>query len=257
MGAGGRFLADILMSRLSPLAIAIAAIYLSFQGRKEKKDDQPSSLPPIQHDATQTASPHIEQKVIIARDLLNKSKEIPPKPETPKSTPNIIFMGARLVRIRAGIGGSTFWESESDTDPYAAIACFRNEPSMNKKVAPAFDVKGAIIYRDAEGREIGTGISEAFWVGEPISINFTVQTTRCVILAILTTDRVIANFYRRETHSHWGTGLVTESLVISEDVKTIELRLLQGNELLIRPLVFDFAVTDERPEVKLRRESLP
>jgi hypothetical protein len=109
MGAGGRFIADILMSRLLPLAIAIAAIYLYFEGRREKEPALSPPIPPIDNSAkqTQNASPQITQQIFLGDQKAKDTKEEKEK------FPSVSFLRARPVLLHQDAYG--VWH-EADQD---------------------------------------------------------------------------------------------------------------------------------------------
>jgi len=110
-------------------------------------------------------------------------------------------------------------------------------------------VRACLVYRDKEGREIGSGISLACWLGDPPGdiVDFPVGQTHCVILAILETNGQLVNPYRKRTRSSWGDGLGTEFYELNTDLKSIELRILSGDDLLAEPIYLEFDISDGRP----------
>jgi len=246
MGAGGAFIVGILMSRLTPLALAIAAIILVFEGRRQKSDDRWS---PVPLNATQIAAPHIEQHVHVSEKPV--PQRIAPRAAVVKPAPNLTLISYPCIRIRQDGAEQGFYESNDPEDFYAIKACFRNESAASRKVAPVYGVRAAIIYRNGEKQELGNGIADACWIGDPGRIDFPLDQSHCVILAIVGGDGVIGNFYRRSVHAHWGMGTVIESYRIAEELKSIEVRLLGGEEPLIKPILFDFSLIDGKPEVRV------
>jgi hypothetical protein len=182
---------------------------------------------------------------------------VPPKPthklEEPKR-PNFIFLAGTTTRIRDGKYAS-FHEAEGkdllQNDPYAVIASFRNEPVVGKRVASVY-ARACIVFRNASGEEIGAGISEACWLGDSTSptVEFSVGESHKVILALFS-DGTLLCPYRRITHNHWGQGIETEHYRLDKDaLKTIEVRIVHREELLLEPIVFDFSIIDGRPAIK-------
>jgi len=238
------------------IAIVVAIVGLIVAWLQLKKTPSPQEKTGYENSTNavvvQNASPRIEQKVIIGPELLRKRPPVP-KEDTSRPKPNLTFKGVKVVHVREGID-SGFWDSDNVKDPYAVIACFRNESSMTKEVAPAYDVRCAIMFHDSQRNEIGNGISEALWVNSPGRAHFDVEVSHCAILAIVADDRIVS-FCKREVRAHWGSGFVIDAYPLSKDLSTVEFRILRESELLFKPLVLDFSLRDGRPEVKLREES--
>jgi len=251
-GPVGTFLASILMSRLAPLVIAIAAIYLVFEGRSEKKETSPpQSLPPIDNSATQRQS----TGAVTQQVFLGGQPQSPPKPEEPKPRPNIRCLGPATGRLRLGMDGHGFYEDGEGRSPESvdgAMVCFRNESSVEKKVAAVLNVRASISFLDESGVEIGTGISEACWLGDLRKINFYIENSHCVIVALMFKNGTLHCPYLRHVHTNWGEGLLTEFYILKVRPKTVELRLIRENELLLAPCVFDFSIIDGQPILKQR-----
>jgi hypothetical protein len=251
-GPAGTFLASMLMSRLVPLVIAIAAIYLVLEGRSEKNEASlPQSVPSIDNAAMQRQSTGpVTQQV-----FLGGQPQLPPKPEEPKPRPNIRCLGPATTRLRLGMEGHGFYEDADGRFPESlngVMVCFRNESSVEKKVAAVFDVRASISFLDDSGFEIGTGISEACWAGDLGRINFDVEKSHCVIVALVFKDGTLHCPYLHHVHTNWGAGLLTEFYILKARPKTIEVRLIRETDLLLAPCVFDFSMVDGQPILKER-----
>jgi hypothetical protein len=252
-GPTGALIAQFITSPLFMLILGTVGLYLIANGlseiKKNKKEAQlQPSVSPVIHIEN---NPHIEVNQHPAPAMADQRSSGRSKPESSEPTPNVIFLGSKTIRIRSGLT-SGFYESDSQNDALASIACFRNELSPSRRVAPAFDIRACIIYRDSVGQEIGTGISEACWMGDLRRINFPVGESNCVILVISLADGNLFSPFLRHTRSGWGNGIVTDTYPLNVNLKTIDLRLIRGNDLLLEPIVFDFGTDQNRPIVKQR-----
>jgi hypothetical protein len=171
-----------------------------------------------------------------------------PKVELPQRVgPNLAFVGTDTVRLQEGLHGG-FYKSDDERDTLAAIACFRNEPSSSKKVKTVFGARAFVVYRDEDGKEIGNGIPETCWIGEPKGINFNAGDSHCVILVAVTAFMDIHGLSIR----HLSYGRTVDIYPLNEKLKTIELQLLHENDPLLERITFDFSMVKGSPVIKRR-----
>lgn len=178
------------------------------------------------------------------------------QPSEPRR-PNIIFRRAAPLKVyvRGDGGVLEFIEGEDTELPDAIIACFRNEPDMGRRVKDADCVRAQIIYRNAENEEIEDGVSAACWIGSNFeTIDFGVGETHCVVLGIIQDGALLVPWKRRKREWN-GDSIVTEDKTF-RGVSSIEVRLIGSfNELLLKPVTFNFSIINEQPQIAKRADS--
>jgi hypothetical protein len=134
-----------------------------------------------------------------------------------------------------------------------AKVCFKNHSSDEtlKTVAEPYDVRASLTFLDGAGQQIGTGISEACWTGDLRQINFGVEDAHCVVVLLMVGPEFVCPYLRR-THAHWGEGIVMDAFKFDAMPKTIVIRLLEDNSLLLPPCYFDVAMSDGKLALKQR-----
>jgi hypothetical protein len=215
-----------------------------------------------------TASPRdfkeLQEKITRRLKAIQKSNQGPgvvsklspgqtPQDREPK--PNIRCLGPLTARLRMGMDGHGFYEdaeSRFGGSLPAAIVCFRNEASTARQVQVVYNARASVAFMDDSGQEMGLGIAETCWLGELRNINFPLEQTQCAIVAILLPDGTITCPYVHHTQAHWGEALLTEMQRFDAHPKTIEVRLVEENDLLLEPCVFDFSIVEGRPVLKQR-----
>jgi hypothetical protein len=254
MGPAGIVMVNVLLSPVLPLVIAIAALYLVYEGRKAQKEPAiPPSTQPIDNRANQAQSTGaVTQQVFVG----GAPKILPPQPPPePKPKPNMRCLGPLTTRLRMGMDGHGFYEDAEKRfgeSLSAAMICFRNEASAGRQVKLVYNARASIVFMDDSGQEMGIGIAEACWLGALRNIDFPLEQTQCAIVAILLPDGTFTCPYVRRTHAHWGEGLPTEIQRLDACPKKIEVRLIKENELLLEPCIFDLSVVEGQPVLKQR-----
>src|SRR5579864_8232803 len=84
---------------------------------------------------TQTANPITTQTANPTVNVHIGSPAPPPRPLAPRATPNIIFLSSRTSRglfRSVARGDETFVETGDRDNPQIVLACFRNDPVMNR-----------------------------------------------------------------------------------------------------------------------------
>lgn len=138
-GVAGVWLADFLISPIVPLVIAIAAIYLVFEGRKEKSHDTPTpsiSLSPIHVEAkdvgNSTATGGTGGNASVGDIIVNMASSLTPA-QTPVRKPNVVYEGIRIVDVDfedSDIGEFIIREIDKPTGTKAVVVCVRNRPRL-------------------------------------------------------------------------------------------------------------------------------
>ncbi|SRR6266481_2151986 len=180
----------------------------------------------------------------------------PPLPEKPsKRTPNIRCLGASTNYLRQGIHGNGWYDDpkhESQESVPGAVVCFRNEAQHGKDVAAVFDVRASVTFLDDSGQEMGTGITEACWLGDSGDIDFRLEENHCVVVLLVLRNKSLICPYKQYVTTSWGGGLRIDAYELFEAPKTIEIRLISKNDLLLPPCAFDVSMVDGRPILKQR-----
>jgi hypothetical protein len=259
-GPSGKFMVDILTSRLLPLVMAITAIILVLEGRKEKNEPltlPPASLPAVPAPAQSESNPSqsMNQTGVKVETHFHGGVPAPapsPRPpirKEPEPTPNIRCLGPTHLKLRLGMDGLGFYETYGEHQ--SAVVCFRNETSVQKKVAAVKNVRASISFFAKAGDEMGTGIAEACWLGDFRSIDFIVEQSHCMIAVAVINGKIVSPYIRR-IPSRWGDHCVTDFYEFDESPARIEIRLIKGSDLLLPPNVFDCSVEGGKPLLKVR-----
>jgi hypothetical protein len=92
---------------------------------------------------------------------------LPPQSVAAQRTPNVRYKSVRTCYLGVGedATGEFLREIDHDTGASAIVACYRNEPTVGIRTATG--VEAHLTLRDAEGEEIGTGVSKACWLNSP------------------------------------------------------------------------------------------
>jgi hypothetical protein len=193
----------------------------------------------------------VTQQVFVGSD----SKTPPPQvSQEPKPKPNIRCLGPLTTQLRMGMDGHGFYEDADNRfgeSLPAAMVCFRNEASTERQVKIVFNARASIVFMDDKDQEMGIGIPETCWLGDLRNIDFTLERTQCAVVAVLLKDGTFTCPYIRRIRSQWGDGLVTEIQRFDAYPKTIEVRLIKENDLLL-VCVFDLSIVGGRPVLKQR-----
>jgi hypothetical protein len=164
-------------------------------------------------------------------------------------SPNIQFVGLRTLRVGMNQrpGEETFYETGDATDPYGLVVCFRNDPISGTRISDADHVLAQLIYRDAQGNEIGHGVSRACWLQDYGDfIDFAVGDTRCVLAGVVR-NTVFTTFWRRaRTTDGLGDTLNIDYFEWPTTVASIEVRLIGNNGALLRTASISVTLEDDR-----------
>lgn len=176
----------------------------------------------------------------------------PPRAAIPRARPNLICLGPQSTRVRFFDNTrEQYFHRNTDQNGLAAlIVCFRNEP----KGARAEHVRVNVVYRDKDGKEIGTGIARASWLGEHMDMmDFHVGDSHCAVLVVRDEDVYVrgllnlSNLTKERRRTVYGDVVETRVYPLSDDLKTIEVRVLSGDDLLMEPVRLDFSLIGGLP----------
>jgi hypothetical protein len=209
---------------------------------------------------TQTASPNITQQVIVHPPPQHEKPDAgqaPPAAPTsirPIRSPNVIFLRTRTAVVAGSSLESVLSEKRNSkggiSDVTALVACFRNEPSGGRRVSDELSVTANLVFRNAEGEELGDGIARACWLEHGgTSVDLDVGHSRCAVLMVVAgAHNPIFVPYKRRERFNGGLAFVPEAFRFEHPPATIELRLLSSrNELLLPAMLFDFSLVDGVP----------
>lgn len=215
-----------------------------------------------------TASPNITQQVFVQpapyrEPEAQQSPAPPPTPIRPIRLPNIVFLRTRTAIVAGSSLDAVLWEKRNSkggtSDVTALVACFRNEPSDERKVSNELSVGANLVFRNAEGEELGDGIARACWLEHGgASVDLDVGHSRCAVLMVVAgAHNPIFVPYKTRVRVNHRLTFVTEAFKFEHPPATIELRLLSSrNELLLPALLFDFSLVDGVPSAIVRNKVL-
>jgi hypothetical protein len=217
----------------------------------------------VRRNELQPAPSLAEGRNVVLQDAISRFQEgqkqrrenyqkVPAKPR-----PNIVFLRTRAFPVKldfARNGGAIFSDAAAQSArEYAIVACFRNEPGTD--VAGAKNVRAQLIYKAANGQEVGTGISSAAWEGSEFgTVDFPVGQSHCVILAVYDTVRsgLTVPWVNKKSAGPWSYTINPESYAFEEKIDIIEVRLLSAEGALLQnpPLVLRFAIANGKPHAE-------
>ena len=226
-----------------------------------------ASVESIQQSASpslaQNANPNITQQVIVhppPQYEEPKAQQAPaPTSTRPIKLANISFLRTRTAIVAGSSLDSVLSEKRNSkggaSDVTALVACFRNEPSGDRRASDELSVTANLVFRDAEGQELGEGIARACWLEHGgASVDFDVGHSRCAVLMVVAgAHNPIFVPYKTRVRTNHRLAFVTETFKFEHPPATIELRLLSSrNELLLPAMVFDFSLMDGVPTAVVR-----
>lgn len=168
-----------------------------------------------------------------------ESRQRPPTPVHATTTPqlelkpkhNIRFVEAKSIQAHSGIKDGKIHESPQGLGDFqVCVVCFRNEPSIGKRVQEP-TLKSHIIYKDKNGEEI-TDVPRGVWLGELGETTvFESGKKKCLIIFLLSNQDTLKKLWNEEYHSEtsWmadGPVFQIRDEGIRADVTSVEVRLL-------------------------------
>jgi hypothetical protein len=215
---------------------------------------------------TQTANPNMTQQVFMqpAPHREPEAQQAPAPAPASTSTrtiklPNIIFLRTRTAIVAGSSLDSVLSEKRNSkggsSDVTALVACFRNEPLSERRVSDELSVTANLVFRDAEGQELGEGIARACWLEHGgTSVDLDVGHSRCAVLMVVAgADRPNFVPFKRRVRVNHRLTFVTEAFKFEHPPATIELGLLSSrNELILPAMLFDFSLVDGVPHAVVR-----
>jgi hypothetical protein len=140
-GPFGSFIAGILLSRLSALVLAVAAIYLVWGERKDKKEAAltPSSSPIMQSVNTGSVTQHFEPHITIG-------SEKPEVPQAKEEIPSLRYVQTRQICLSED--SRSVWQEVSSSQINGIVADFRNVPKhAGQTTVTAKSVTAKLVFR--------------------------------------------------------------------------------------------------------------
>lgn len=147
-GPVGDFLVKILMSPLLPLALAVAAIYSVFEGRKEQKDLSSSPATTTDNSASQTQTTGaVTQQVFVGGrppELQDESSE-----KQTEEIPVVSYVQVRNVRLCET--AYAIWDDIGGGPPTGIVAQFKNiSKGVGQRTPRASSVTANLVFRNPE-----------------------------------------------------------------------------------------------------------
>ena len=134
--------------------------------------------------------------------------------------------------------------------PQLSSHVFETSLQVRGRVSNELSVTAKLVFRDAEGQELGQGIDRACWLEHGgTSVDFDVGHSHCAVLVVVAgADKPIFVPYKTRVRANHRLTFVTETFKFDHPPATIELRLLSSrNELLLPAMLFDFLLADGVP----------
>jgi hypothetical protein len=217
---------------------------------KKRADDQPSAKADANGIGNAAAA---GGSIAAARDVILGYQPPAPSPAPPPrraeelpSVPDIIFLRTRTITIDFSDGIP--YEKQAGEGAMAVIACLRNDPVYGKNLAEPKHIAGGIVFRDANGEEIGNGVQRGCWLDTHHDmVDFELNKSHCIILVMAVGNKLAAPFKKREKTAY-GEVTMLDGFDLSHNLSTIELRLISSRGVyLVPPLIFDFSIKDGSP----------
>jgi hypothetical protein len=169
-GAAGAWIADLLLSPVVPLVIAIAAIYLVFEGRRDESRNGVASAP---------NQPSVEAEASVSRSGNSSSTStgnkvdihiaanhpLPQQREAAEDDPIPVlqFGGSSDSPCFPSMGLHPIEDAESTV----LTATFQNERlGVGKRTPAAYKVYAQLTYRSKKGKSGGVTVAHGHWIGQ-------------------------------------------------------------------------------------------
>lgn len=141
-----------------------------------------------------------------------------------KVTPRIIFLGAEYIAMTEGLESRGLYRAVGvKGEGKGIVASFRNEDTK----AAAYSIRAHLRYRDEGGKEIGTGVSGAFWLDkgtELITLRPDESGALVVLVNLGNQGCIVPWIERRNWRSRRNAGF-PQSFRLPSFPATVEIRL--------------------------------
>lgn len=161
---------------------------------------------------------------------------------TKRPAPRVKFLGEEVIDV-SWFGND---QQEMIVSPIgqnivkALVARYRNDVSGLEKSADGY-AKANLILRDQDDKEIGHGILGALWFDDRQPAEYfelEMGQGGCVVILVKGHSGYLIPWKRPQT-TEFGRILLTELVELKEKPKTIEVRLIGNDGLLLPPTVID------------------
>jgi hypothetical protein len=155
-----------------------------------------------------------------------------------------VFLVAQIFGLDFGNG---FYETRGVTENVGLRACFRNEV-LTERTRTAHSVKAHLVFRNAEGTEIGTGISGVVWLNpDAYARNLEVGESGCVLILVQSSDSLeLACPYKMPIATQYGQALSDEVVEFQDQPTLIEIRLIDGQDNVLARVSLDIEYLNGR-----------
>jgi hypothetical protein len=222
---------------------------------------QSTASPQITTNPQITANPVVSQHTHLHLSGHDQPEKHPVPAPKPRPHHNLRLHSCKMMKIEPsyGEGGDAdeFHATDDQTKPNAAVVCIRNK-SKDSEVAYLDNVRAALVFRDSDAHEIGSGIHQAVWLNNHLcNPSFDLEETKCVILAFMVLDakgrvtEVGAPFVRTKHDEFGGVIPTLEEYSLGDNLRTVELILLSENSRVMEPLIFEFFDDNDKPGIRL------
>ncbi len=248
---GGYFISGPKVALVCIVVGTIGTVLLHFFGNRSKEADDSAtakvsgpkteikdSFNPQQK---QEFNPIFAPKIEIGTVPATPAPPLPTVQSTiPRRKPNVHFKSVRTCHLGIGddaAGEFILREIDHDTGASGIVACYRNDPITG--VRTASDVGAHLTLRDAEGREIGTGVSKACWLNNPNdTIDLESGIPQHVVLLVTDKEAVTVPW------KHWKSPVLDSGFyTVPKPVASIEVEIIDSwGEPLLPKLTFSVSM---------------
>lgn len=214
-----------LWARQEPLPTAQPAAPLSNTGNVKVGDLRSGDI--------RTGDIHINIPPILRPELL------PRQQQTEEAKTNIEFLRAKDVNLRFdSYQGLSFHETDEERNLPGLVACFRNDGIYGSKIRTARYLRAHLRFMDADGQEIGTGISGACWLGHKGDL-MTLKTDESayVLIVIRSKEQFYVPWKQRKLVALGSESIFDRDCEFAALPNSVEIRLVDGDDMhVIEPI---------------------
>jgi hypothetical protein len=167
----------------------------------------------------------------------------PVRAQPQRLRPNIVF----LVATTFGLDFENGYYETRATHTIGLKACFRNEVTT-ERTRTAYRMRAHFVFWNAEGTEIGTGISGAVWLNpDGYARNLEVSESGCVLVLVQRTETLeLGSPYKLPRATEYGEVFEDEVFEFQELPTVVEVRLIDGQDDVLSRVSLDIAYVDGR-----------
>jgi hypothetical protein len=260
-GPAGAFLVSLLLSPTLALVVALAAIFLSLENRRDRESrksppDPIAPLPSIDSSSRVGNSGNVTQQVFVGRE----EKPIPEIPIPKKEAPRLEFVQAEALLLQEDARCTWNDITSGQAHRNALVAEFRNTPKseVGAQTPNAESVLATLVFQQEGYPKLH--ISHGTWLNEyTYLVTFRSGQTHKLIIAVKGLQKIgdILPFATLENHKsfnpfvggHWRSGTAvygSEPKVIpSQDGGQVSAALVDRHGVTVFQGVFRYVLSDK------------